>query len=76
MTTEEQCQNLGHNVRVLRKKYGLSRTAMARRLHVTIKTLDSIEAGVIPDRVGVLFLFYLQRDFHIPISTLLMFRLE
>ena len=76
MTTEEQYQNLSHNIRVLRKTHGLSRTAMARRLHVTTRTLDSLEAGVIPDRVGVLLLYYLQYHFHIPISKLFMTRLE
>ena len=31
------------NIRYLRQTQGLSRTAMARKLHITIKTLDFLE---------------------------------
>ena len=76
MNTEEHCRNICHNIRFLRRKYGLSRTAMARRIHVTIKTLDSMEAGVIPDRIGIYFLYYVQQAFDIAPQDLMMTRLE
>ena len=76
MTVEEQSQIVCHNIRVLRRKHGLSRTAMARRIHVTLKTLDSMEAGVIPDRIGILFLYHVMQAFGISPQNMLMVPLQ
>ena len=61
------CQNIGY----LRKKNNLSRTQMAKIMGVTIKTLDSIERGVIPQRTNINLLYNLHRYFDIPMQDLL-----
>ena len=61
------CQNICY----LRKKHGLSRTAMARKLHITTKTLDLLESGIIPEYVYIDFLFHIQKDFGISPTQML-----
>lgn len=76
MTTEEQLKNVCHNVRVLRARHGLSRSAMAKRIHVSLKTLDSLESGLYPDRCGICLLFHIQQAFGIPPRENLLTRLD
>ena len=51
MTTDKELAIFCRNIRVLRKNHGLSRTAIANRIHVSLKTLDSLEAGIFPNRI-------------------------
>ena len=76
MTIEDEYQIVCHNIRVLRKTNGLSRTAMARRIHVSLKTLDSLEGGIFPDRIRIGFFFHVEQAFGIPPQKMLMVRLE
>lgn len=76
MSNQKERQNACDNIRYLRRKHGLSRTAMARKLHVTVKTLDSLEAGLIPPRISITFLYYIHREFGISPEQLLRVRLE
>ena len=76
MRKQDDYQNICANIRYLRQRYGLSRTAMAHRLGVTIKTLDLLEAGIWPDRIRIQLLFNICTAFKIPIKALLSTRLE
>ena len=76
MTIAEEYQIVCHNIRVLRKRHGLSRTAMARRIHVSLKTLDSLEAGIFPKRIRIGFFFHVERAFGISPQKMLMERLQ
>lgn len=40
------------NIRRLREKHRLSKTAMARKLNIGIKSLNALESGIIPPRLG------------------------
>ena len=64
------------NVRFLRKREGLSRTAMAKRLHITCKTLDLLEGGLFPERCGIGFVMYACEAFQIPPQQFVAQRLE
>ena len=75
MTTQDEYQNVCENIRFLRQTYGLSRTAMAHRLHITVKTLDSLEMGIFPERIHIGFLFHVHKAFGIQPKRLLMTRL-
>lgn len=76
MTTKEQLKNVCCNVRFLRARHGLSRSAMAKRIRVSLKTLDSLESGVYPDRCGISLLFYIYQSFGISPKENLTTRLE
>ena len=76
MAPPDQLQNVCANIRYLRVKRGLSRTAMARRLHISMKTLDSIEAGVMPNKCGINLFFYIHREFSITPARFASTRLE
>ena len=76
MSPPDQLQNVCANIRYLRAKHGLSRTAMARRLHISMKTLDSIEAGVMPNKCGINLFFYIHREFGITPGRFASTRLE
>ena len=71
----EEYKNVCVNIRYLRVKHGLSRSAMARKLHITRKTLDLLEAGVFPDRIRIDLLFLVQQAFGIQPKRLLTCRL-
>ena len=49
---------------------------MARRLHISMKTLDSIEAGVMPNKCGINLFFYIHREFGITPGRFASTRLE
>ena len=76
MTQKEEYENVCENIRYLRRVSGLSRTAMARRLHITVKTLDVLEAGTFPERINIRFFFQVSQTFGVPPRRLLSVRLE
>ena len=76
MTTEDNYRMVCRNIRYLRAAHGLSRTAMARRLHITIKTLDAMEAGIFPERTGIQLLFHVFQAFGVSPSQLTTTSLE
>ena len=57
MLKGDDYKNVCDNIRWLRQEYGLSRTAMAKKLHISIKTLDLLEAGIFPERIHIGFFF-------------------
>ena len=76
MHTQEQYGIVCENIRFLRQTHRLSRTAMAKKLHITLKNLDSLESGVFPERIHVGFFFHAHESFGIPPRDLLIIRLS
>ena len=52
MKTEEEIVVFCQNIKKLRESHHLSKRSMASKLGVGIRTLISIESGVLPPRVG------------------------
>ena len=71
MTQQEEYDIVCHNIRYLRKIHGLSCTAMARKLHITVKTLDLLEAGISPDRIRISLFFHVWQAFGVKPTMLL-----
>lgn len=55
-----------NNIKYLRKKYNFSKTQMAKKLGVTIKTLTVIENGTIPTKMSCKVLENIHINFDIP----------
>ena len=56
------CKNLA----ALRKATGASVTTMAERLHISPRTLRSLEGGILPPRLSVSILFRIEKEYGIP----------
>lgn len=56
-------QTFAHNVAWLREHYGLSKSEMARIMGIGVSSLNKIERGEIPPRLGVDVLFAIQKHF-------------
>ena len=76
MCSVDGLEILCDNIRFLRKQNRLSRSKMARKLGVSVPTLDSLEQGIVPVRCGSHILFRLRQEFGIPIPILVEQRLE
>lgn len=71
MTTDkyqEICQNIAHNLVILRKRHGLSQRAMAQILGISPYSLRVMEKGERLPNVYVDFLFKLVKAFHVNID--------
>lgn len=75
MSLQKEFQNICHNIRWLRMHHGLSRSAMARKLHITVKSLDLLESDIIPERIRIDFLFRTYQAFGVSQEKLIMTRL-
>ena len=69
-TKDLQLQAFGENVRRLREESGLSRTALAKKLHISPKALQNLENGIVGPRMGVDVIFRLMQIFHVPSAEL------
>ena len=76
MSSKDDFQNICANIRYLRASHGLSRTVMARKLGITVKTLDLLESGIMPRRCTVRLLFNIQKNFAVSPYDCLSIRLE
>lgn len=71
MTTDkyqEICQNIAHNLVILRKRHGLSQRAMAQILGISPYSLRVMEKGERLPNVYVDFLFKLVKAFHVNVD--------
>ena len=59
-----------NNIRALREREGLSKAAMAKRLHISVYTLTRLERGELPPRLNCCIVFVIQDEFNIPVSAL------
>ena len=64
-------QNFVHNVKWLRERHGLSKKEMAKIMGIGIQSLNRIERGEFPDRLGVNAIFRLCRRFGVRAPELL-----
>ena len=58
------------NIRTLREREGLSKAAMAKRLHIGVGTLTRLESGELPPRLDCCIIFAICDEFDISISAL------
>ena len=58
------------NIRALREREGLSKAAMAKRLHIGVRTLTRLEHGELPPRLDCCIIFAICDEFDISISDL------
>ena len=66
MEVELEFQFFCKNVRTLRERNHLSRSEMAKILHITPKTLSLLENGTLPAHTSATVIFRLSRAFGIP----------
>lgn len=71
-----QLENLICNIAYLRKRLGISKREMAKLLGIGVATLQKLEQGILPPRLGVELFFHIQRNFGIAPVTILTRRLE
>ncbi len=57
------------NLRTYRKKNKLSKTEMAKRLHISVRTLNLLEDAHLPPRLSADILFYFARLCNMPVSA-------
>lgn len=69
--SDAQLINLTHNLTFLRRQHGLTKTAMARLLHTSVRTITRLENNEIPHRLSASVLFYAHMHFLIPPHKLL-----
>ena len=72
---QEICRNIAHNLVTLRKRYGLSRCAMAKLLGISVYSLRVLEQGERLPNVGIEFLFRLAGHFRIRVADFMSARL-
>ena len=74
--TFEDFSVFGDNIQTLRRKYGLSQTAMAKKLHVGINTLQALEKGPPCPNVGIKIFSYIQEEFGVQPSLMFIPEME
>ncbi len=70
METQTEIKTLCENIKRIRKREGLSKTAMAKKLGIGIKSLEKIESGILPERLGCQVLGNIYFHFGIAPKTL------
>ena len=65
-----------HNVAWLRRHHGLSKREMAKRLHISPKTLDKLEAGEVPQKLSAKILLHIWNSFGVSLEDQLRGRLD
>ncbi len=68
--TDNELYYFTKNIVLLRKKNKLSKTKMAKMLGISTKSLNKLESGIIPPRIGVKVIFNIQDNFGIPAKCL------
>ena len=59
------------NVKYLRKKHGLSKAEMARRLNIGVGSITLLEKGILPDRLISAVLLKIEEIFSVQPAVLL-----
>ena len=70
MSNSDELERFCENVRAIRRREGLSKTAMAKRLHIGVRTLTRLERGELPPRLDCCIIFAICDEFDISISDL------
>lgn len=75
-TSKQELQIFSQNIVWLRKRYCLSKKAMARLLQISVRSLTRIEQGNFPPRVTVEIFFHVEDHFGIPPQVILTRQLD
>lgn len=67
---EQQIKIFLENIVYLRKHYGLSKKKMAKILQIGVGSLNKIERGELPERLGVDVILHMEDYFRIPAKDL------
>lgn len=72
METEKlsELEIFAENVRFLRMHYRYTKKAMAEIMGIGVATLNKLENGIIPERIGVSCIYSVSKHFVISISSL------
>ncbi len=65
MQTNNEVKILCENVKLIRTTLGLSKKEMANRIRISMYSLKKLESGVIPPRLCIDFLVYINWEFAI-----------
>lgn len=65
MQTNNEIQTLCENMKLLRATLGLSKKEMANRIRISMYSLNKLESGVMPPRLCIDFLIYINWEFGI-----------
>jgi DNA-binding XRE family transcriptional regulator len=65
MGSEKEIMAFCENVRYVRKKNGLSKKEMAKKLGIGVKSLELIESGSLPPRMSVRVVYMIYENFGI-----------
>ena len=60
-----ETENFIYNIIWLRKKHNLSKSKMAKLLGISVSSLNKLENGILPPRLGTEVIFLIQEQFHI-----------
>lgn len=74
--TDREFENFMQNVKWLRKRFGLSKRHMARLLGIGVGSLNKIERGEFPPRLGINTMFRVCAQFGLKFRDLVSKRLE
>ena len=74
-TNAQQFSNFLYNIGWLRRYYRIPKKRMAQLLGISVRTLNKLEAGSIPPKVGIDIIFQLHKQFRYPMGTLFQVRL-
>ena len=61
--TGEELRHFMRNVAFLRAEHGLSKREMAKRLGISVRTLNELEQGRFPARLGASVIYNIYREF-------------
>lgn len=69
MKYDKEFDVFSKNLRTFREKNKLSKIEMARKLHITVRTLNILENGQIPPRIPIDIFFYFAKLCNVPVSA-------
>lgn len=58
------------NIKMLRKKFHLSKKSMAQIMGISVESINKIESGKCPEKLKIDILFRLEKFFSIPVYKL------
>ena len=76
MDNSREIENFLHNIAYLRRQHGLSKQEMARRLEIGVHSLNMIEEGILPPRMGISIIYAIYHHFGLLPSVLVSRKLD
>lgn len=69
--TDTELRNVTQNLIWLRAHYGISKKKMSRLLGIGIGSLNKLESGIVPERLGVQLFIHIHKQFGISPAVML-----